>query len=133
MNTQSPEKRKIHLISLDLITNKDLPDYCEICGSKSYPFHPIMKGPFLQYERRKNELYFDLKRKYYRCRRCDYEFDVEDFQVIVEKLARNLPPKKARKFTMSFMRNYQENSEKTKKDLLRLLNQTSNTIEEDVD
>ena len=67
--------------------------FCNQCNDK-------MKGPFVKYVKRENELYFDIERKYFHCENCGVEVDVTDFQVLIDQISSMLPPEYARGFSM---------------------------------
>jgi hypothetical protein len=66
----------------------------------------ILKGPNTRYEKRDNDLFFDLTKKYYTCTHCGEEISVLDIQVLIEAVSTKLPPADARRFSMKTMGHY---------------------------
>jgi hypothetical protein len=60
----------------------------------------MMRGPYNQYKMRDTELYFDLDKKFLHCDYCGIDVDVVDFNVLLGRLSRMLPPTHARTFSM---------------------------------
>jgi len=67
-----------------------------------------LKGPYFRYEKRLDELFFDLKQKYLLCPICGAEISILDFQVLVDDISSTLSPEKARKFSMKIMGLYRD-------------------------
>jgi hypothetical protein len=63
----------------------------------------ILRGPYTRYEKRENELFFDLVKKYYTCNHCGEEISVLDVQVLIETVSMKLPSADARRFSMKMM------------------------------
>ncbi len=71
-------------------------------------------GPFYRYEKRENELYFDLKKKYICCTDCGVEINILDIEVMIESLSSRLPPRYARAFSMKNLHLYRVHPRKAK-------------------
>jgi hypothetical protein len=112
-------ERKPDLFYPGLIDGSNIPSSCPKCketiqnedARRPRILVKALRGPYVRYELRENELVFDLKQKYLECLSCGSEIKILDFQVLVGEISATLAPVKARRFTMKMMRLYRDSHE----------------------
>lgn len=91
---------------LDVMHIVDSPQRCPHCNQ-------VMRGPITKYAKRKDDLYFDIEKKYEYCDFCKAKVEIVDFQVLFEKVSKKLPPEQARQFSIKTQKLFEMMPENT--------------------